>query len=184
VFLFVVTVILLLQTSRGPAPITDAEVYAIYSAHLARAKPEGRVPPAALIIQAETENWDSPGCIREPIESEWQEVVADYRRKKATVSTIQDRLRVNVPHEFVSKEALLATFRSQGNWAEFHRSHPGSGGYLTFSAIGFNAEKTRAMLHSSYQCGGLCGSGRFYFFEKANGRWMSTEPLKTCIMIS
>jgi hypothetical protein len=183
-FLFLVTALLLWQTPRGPAPITDAEVYAIYSAHLARVQPEGRVPPAPLIIQAETEYWDSPGCIREPIKSEWQEVVTDYRRTNAKVSTIQGRLRLNMPYEFVSKEALLATLGSQGNWPEFHRLHPGSGGFMSLSAIGFNADKTRAMLYSSHGCGGMCGSGGFFLFEKVNGRWMGTEPMKTCVMIS
>lgn len=183
-FLFLVTAMVLWQTPRGSAPITDPDVYAIYSAHVAGAKPEGRVPPAPLIIQADTETWDQTGCILEPIKSEWQEVITDYGRQNAKASTIQDRLRLNVPYEFVSKEALLATLGSQGNWPEFHRLHPGSGGFMSFSAIGFNADKTRAMLHANYGCGGMCGTGGFFFFEKVDGRWVALKPLTTCVTIS
>jgi HEAT repeat protein len=175
-----------IEQSRGPAPITDRDAYAIYSAHLARTEPDRRVPPAPLIIQTDTENWDQRGCIQEPFKTEWQEVVADYRRKNAKVWTIQRRLRLklNMTYEFVSKAALLATFGSQGNWSEFDRIHPGSGGYMSFSAIGFNADKTRAMLQSTYHCGVLCGHGGFFFFEKVNGRWMGTVPMNTCVMDS
>jgi hypothetical protein len=164
--------------------ITDAEAYAVYAAHLVGAKPDRRVPSAPLIIQSATENWDRPDCIREPIKKEWQEVVADYRRKNARVWTIQDRLRLDTPYEFVSKEALLATLGKQSNWPAFDRLHPGSGGYLVFSAIGFNADRTRAMLQSTYTCGPKCANGGYSFLEKSDGRWTRTQPMSTCGWIS
>jgi hypothetical protein len=182
--LFLVTAILLFQTPPVPAAITDGEEYAVYAALLVGAQPTRRLPSAPLIIQSVTQSWDPPHCIPEPIKKEWQDVVADYRRRNATVWTIQDRLRLDTTYEFVSKEALLATFGDQGNWPEFDRLHPGSGGYTFFSAIGFNADRTRAMLHSGHMCGGLCGGGGFNFLEKVDGRWTRTRPMSTCMWFS
>lgn len=49
-------------------------------------------------------------------------------------------------------------------------------GSISFSRVAFNLAKNRAVVYTSFICGGLCGSGQILFFEKLNGKW---EYLKT-----
>ena len=39
------------------------------------------------------------------------------------------------------------------------------------SNIGFNAERTQAVVYVSHVCGGTCGSGSYLFLERAGSRW-------------
>jgi hypothetical protein len=83
-FRFLAVALLALTQLGGepaPAPMSDPEAYAVYTAHFAGARPEGLIPPAPLLIQATTETWDGgPHCFPDTIKPEWQEVLADYRR--------------------------------------------------------------------------------------------------------
>jgi hypothetical protein len=52
---------------------------------------------------------------------------------------------------------------------------PYTGGWIELSAIGFNADKTVAVVYMGHLCGGLCGGGQFHVLQKKDGKW---EPLK------
>jgi hypothetical protein len=53
----------------------------------------------------------------------------------------------------------------------FLASHPAFRGWIEFSAVGFNPEKTIAAVSFSYFCGGMCGGGAFEIFERVQGEW-------------
>jgi hypothetical protein len=42
---------------------------------------------------------------------------------------------------------------------------------ITFSAVGFNTDKTVAVVYMTYFCGGLCGYGNIYELKKKIGIW-------------
>jgi hypothetical protein len=177
--------IAVIQASPVPRPLMDNDAYAVYAVALATVRPERRVPPAPLIIQSETEHWDPPNCFPEPIKPEWREVLEDYRRQNAKRRIIEPRLQIDLPHQLLSKDALRAFLPEdkRGSMELFDRTYPGAGGYLTLSAVGFSADRSRAMLYVSHFCGGLCGSGWFSFFEKINGRWQRTEAMTACVYV-
>jgi hypothetical protein len=181
---FVPIALALIQAAASADLLIDPDAYAVYSIHLSGARPERRVVPAPLIIQATTESWDPPNCFPEPLKPEWEEVLAAYRRQNAKSWTVQRRLQLDAPYELVSKEAIRASFGPDANWEAFDRAHPGSGGYIMLSAVGFNAAKTRAMFYAGYSCGNLCGAGTVHFFEKADGTWKRVTPMSTCAYVS
>jgi hypothetical protein len=39
------------------------------------------------------------------------------------------------------------------------------------SAIGFNPDRTRALVYVGHDCGSLCGGGTYHFLVKQDGRW-------------
>jgi hypothetical protein len=39
------------------------------------------------------------------------------------------------------------------------------------SAVGFNRDGTRALVHVGHNCGSLCGGGGYHFLMKKDGRW-------------
>jgi hypothetical protein len=62
-----------------------------------------------------------------------------------------------------------------GNWKKFYKRYPNSGGIFALSAVGFNADKTVAIVYMGHHCGGLCGGGGYHILQKRSGKW---EPLK------
>jgi hypothetical protein len=39
------------------------------------------------------------------------------------------------------------------------------------SAVGFNSDRTRALLYVGHHCGSLCGGGRYHLLVKKDGKW-------------
>lgn len=39
------------------------------------------------------------------------------------------------------------------------------------SAVGFNADRTRALVYVGHNCGGLCGGGTYHLLVKKDGHW-------------
>jgi hypothetical protein len=61
------------------------------------------------------------------------------------------------------------------NWDEFYKQYPDSGGFVDLSAVGFNADKTVAIVSKGRWCGSLCGEGAYQVLQKIDGNWI---PLK------
>lgn len=62
---------------------------------------------------------------------------------------------------------------------EVEERYPGSGGILPMSSVGFNKEKTCAIVYFGSSCGSLCGAWSFHLLEKVNGKWREI-PGVTC----
>jgi hypothetical protein len=69
---------------------------------------------------------------------------------------------------------LTAFFKSTGvgGWTEFTKKYSESAGWIEFSAVGFNQDKTIAVLYVAHHCGSLCGGGVVRAFQKFNGKWL------------
>jgi len=84
--------------------------------------------------------------------------------------------------DVTDRDAIQDLFKDNG-WKSFYKSYPQSGGYVIMSAVGFNREKTRAIVYTGSSCGALCGSWRFHLLEKINGNWKEV-PGVNCSMVS
>ena len=56
-------------------------------------------------------------------------------------------------------------------WGEFYRRYPGSSGHIAFSAIGYSADGSLAVLMIDRGCGMLCGNGYIVSVRRSGGRW-------------
>ncbi|MBD0319713.1 MAG: hypothetical protein ICV87_05225, partial [Gemmatimonadetes bacterium] len=56
-------------------------------------------------------------------------------------------------------------------WRRFGELFPGAEGFYQFSAIGFDAARSTAVLYTSHSCGSLCGSGNLVTLRRTGGRW-------------
>ena len=57
------------------------------------------------------------------------------------------------------------------NWVEFKTRFPESGGYWSFSAIGYNKAKNQALLEAAWACGSLCGKAWLVLMEAGSDGW-------------
>jgi hypothetical protein len=63
----------------------------------------------------------------------------------------------------------------EANWRKFYRAYPTAKGYMIFTRVGFNAEKTQAFVYADYWSGCKEGEGQFYFLQNDGGSWKVTR---------
>jgi hypothetical protein len=91
----------------------------------------------------------------------------------------------------VSSDTLKALFQSRASanqtlkdgWREFYKRYPGSGGIINLSVVGFNDDKTLAVVYAGVSCGPLCGEWNWHLLEKKNAAWKEV-PGVMCHTIS
>ena len=115
-------------------------------------------------------------CLRP--QGEWQEkigpAISDYVRSNAKPSLLQPRIKVGVPYRLIIADELTSAIQTAG-WEGFYQRYPDSGGWMELSAVGFNVNKTVAVVYMGHHCGPLCGGGGFQVLEKKDGKWVALD---------
>lgn len=70
---------------------------------------------------------------------------------------------------------------SDNDWMQFYNTFPNANGFNQFSAVAYNADKTKALLETGNVCGSLCGLGTLFYLEKENGLWVIKKMVETWI---
>ena len=152
----------------------DQEAYEIYSAILPSEWPLRVAHAKNLIIQTETKGYEM--CLR-PDEN-WEEkvgpAISDYVRLNAKPSLLQRKINIEVPYQLIAVDELSSAIQKVG-WEGFHQQYKHSGGWVELSAVGFNKDKTVAVVYMGHHCGNLCGGGGFHVLEKKAGRWVPLD---------
>lgn len=134
------------------------------------------LPP---VMMGMTQPGDSPGLkkIREA-----KETTSDFDNKgKMTPAALEKKFLAKVPVVLISEAERDRIFVITKNGAkpvpnmkgfeEFHRLYPKSQGFMSVSRIGFNPDRTRALVYVGNLCGGLCGTGQYYLLTKDGHDW-------------
>ena len=182
--------IMLGQESSLPQPYTSKEAYEIYDLLIPR---EETYCTKTRVIQQETIQIESgamdlDSCVSSLVAPEFQDVIADFKAANSKRWLLQRQFELDRQYELVSSETIEATFKMSeqdkaGNdpigdgWRRFYERYSGSGGYVVLSAVGFNKDKTRAVVYSGAGCGPLCGAWSFHLFKKVNGKWTPTPGI-------
>jgi hypothetical protein len=96
--------------------------------------------------------------------------ISDYVRVNKRTWLLQRQFAIEKPYELMGSNEWNAIFQ-EGGWNKFYERHPNSGGWIEMSAVGFNADKTVAVVYMGYHCHYLCGGGTFYILQKKDGKW-------------
>jgi hypothetical protein len=172
-------ILLLLLVSSLPNQTTssaydDAVAYEVYDAMLG-SEWRMRVPNAKqLVLRRETKSFRM--CLKpaSELEAKFGPAIADYVKLNERKWLLQPKLSFSSLYEFLDPIKLDSFLGNEG-WKEFYRQYPESGGIVEFSAVGFNADKTIAVVYMGRLCGPLCGMGAFYVLEKRDGKWKEIE---------
>lgn len=118
-----------------------------------------------VVISAETE----PGamCLKPEGESATllAPAITDYFKQNETRRFLQPKFKVEQQYELLAPQDASAHVR--GNPDRWR---------IELSAVGFNRDKTIAIVSATSYCGeGLCGGGAFYVFVKKCGKWQRLE---------
>jgi hypothetical protein len=110
-------------------------------------------------------------CLRPDAESEpiIGTAIADYINVNKTKWRFQENFKLEDPYQLVSSNVLDSIFKTTG-WKGFREKYPSSLVTIGLSAVGFNAEKTVAVVYMERQGGR--SEGEYYVFQKENGKWL------------
>lgn len=159
----------------------EDEEYAVYSALINENTDDENVN-RSVIIMDQPSPW--VGFIDEERKSFYEdllksspglmaETVNDLKAKNEEHHLFTRRFNIKRRYVLVSEKEIEDFFREGvgGGWEKFYRKYPKTLGYATFSRVGFNSEKTQALVYQAHHCGGLCGGGSYILLTKTNGVW-------------
>jgi hypothetical protein len=163
-----------LSSQTAPAAYEDVDAYEVFNTILPTEWPSRVAQAKRLVVRSETKTYQM--CLRP--EAQWEEkvgpAISDYLRLNQKPWLLQPRLSIETPYEFMTPRKFRATL-DRGGWDGFYRQYPGSGGLIELSAVGFNRDKTVAVVYIGHGCGMRCGGGTFHVLEKKDGKWSELD---------
>lgn len=159
------------QQKDPPQPYTVPEAYQVYSAILA-----GRIREAKLsriLIAQETRA--EPNCLKPDSEDKQaiDPAIADYTDQNRKTWLLRWNLQIDIPYEIVPREAIDSLLRGPGgSWGLFERRYPEMDGWIDLSAVGFNSDKTVAVVSITHDRS-ESGSGNLSAFKLEDGQWVA-----------
>jgi hypothetical protein len=99
-----------------------------------------------------------------------------YLEESFNVSSTQVVLVSEAQLEYVFNDGY-----SNNDWKQFYNTFPNVYGFTQFSAVGYNSDKTKALIETSNSSCSFCGEGRLYYLEKENGLWIIKKTYETWI---
>jgi len=111
--------------------------------------------------------------------------VADLEAKSQAEYPVENKFRLTVPCTLLSKEAEDDLFhyptdnrvdaeaikKIQDGWHQFHQDHPGAQGLITISRVGFNSDKSLAVVYVGIHASMMMANGKCFLVVKKNGSW-------------
>jgi hypothetical protein len=157
-------------------PMTDPDAYAIYATLLpkVRREPDVRRQPEDVILLIQ-ETMTTIQCIP-PLPKGWEDVRKDFGRQTVTSWMLQAIVPTDAYYRLVPKaeiESDDARLERQypGGW----QRRPGSLDFVAVSAVGFNRDKTKALVSVQTR-----SSFRTYMLERQRDKWVGSKEGVTC----
>ena len=154
-------------TAAKPDTVT-AEEYSVYSA-LIVSKFLHKTTTLA-VIKANTEFDINAVSIPKAFD-------ADFQTKIGSTSTLKRHFQIDATYLLLTANQLDVLFKgfSDEGWEAYWKKYPHATGLLTFSRVGFSAQKNKAFVYAHESCGPRCGDGSSFLLEKENGSWKVKE---------
>lgn len=172
------------QTSVAAKPYDVQEAYQIYSLLLPNEESYGLAKGRLVIQQDAAQKHEAlNSCLTNEAANKFRDAISDFNRQDAKGWILQRRFQIAKPYVLIDSGTIGRVFRQPGGWDSFYKRYPNSGGYLIMSSVGFNRDKTQAIVYTGSSRGGLCGRWSFHLLEKVQGKWKEA-PGVTCSVVS
>jgi hypothetical protein len=107
------------------------------------------------------------------------DVRTDFKEKNKSSCVITASAGIPNLHFMSKREQDVMFQKAYTGWGDFHKKYGKEAVILLLSRVGFNPEKTLALLHVSSGMGSMAGSGALYLFERKNGKWVIKARIQT-----
>jgi len=170
------------STAQSDPSKNETENYAIYSVLIRRFFTYDNVD--SVVILAKTvlrtmEQNDLKGTL-DYVRGEIQggisdELVQGFQQANAKPTILEDHFNGHIKRVLITEEQ--ARDLTKDGWAKFLSQYPGRG-IITFSAVGFDKDRRRALVNASTQSGGKSGWSKYFFLEKENNEWVIKDQVQ------
>ena len=152
------------------APMLDRDAYAIYATLLPRLSRQGDA--VVLLVQETTTNIQ---CIP-PLPKSWDGVRKDFDRQNATSWMLRAVVPTDVRYRLIPKTEIEADdARLEREYPGVWQRRPGSLDFVAFSAVGFNAGKTKALVYVQTR-----SSFQTTMMERQGDNWVAPKEGVAC----
>jgi hypothetical protein len=106
-----------------------------------------------------------------------QRTVDDFKSRNEQSYELNDQFNLGVKINFISREELDKLFPSPpregapDGWETFNQRFPTAYAIITLSRVGFNEDRSQALIFVAFGCGWLCGEGNYVFLTKKDRAW-------------
>jgi len=157
------------QTEISPDEyaVYDAVIGDLFAGDKVTPDQAGKVSAKLLLIENHTVKYPSDGSTLNAryylTASISPETLADYERQNNSPEVLKRSLNISLYYLLInSAESKRSVADLRGREVQ---------GTVSVSRVGFNRDRTEALVYRSYICGGLCGYGSVLFLKRADNRW-------------
>lgn len=161
------------QDSASPQPYDVAEAYKIYNLLLPR-EPSFTFGKENVMIREEAVSGGTP-CLTPSAAKKFADAVAAFNRLQQKKWMLQPKFQLDKPYKLITPAEIKAL--------PDYPPQNAATSYVEVSIVGFDRDRTRAVVFIGSPCGGLCGHWSFHLLEKVHGTWREA-PGVNCAMFS
>ena len=163
----------------GSQPYEIDEAYEIYNELIPRTEAYVFSKGILVVEQQTSQQPDvSSACLTQEGSDKFAEAIADLSRVQRTNWLLQPKFGTAKPVQLVSSETIQSLLgEGEGRWNNFLKHYPNAGGYISLGPVGFNHDKTLAIVHVATSCRGLRDKHRFHLLQKDHGFWHEVAGL-------
>lgn len=107
--------------------------------------------------------------------------LADFKSKSRLCRPLEAKLTLPTKYILISQQERQTIFSKSDvnkSWQSFNQKYPGANGYINVSNIGFNEDRSQALVDTFRKCGDKCGGEKMVLLTKTNGKWSVTATHK------
>lgn len=176
------------QTADNVQTASIDNSYAVYSALLKNIEtsPENGEKVTLLVVNEST---DTDKSTRTPIDQvlrnlkvdlspEFKSAFENYKIANKESQKLTKALDLIRDYTLISRNEFDAVFKGNNlgkGWEAFYKKFPHSAGFITFSKVGFDAEKKHAFVYMELGCGWLCADASYILLTKEQEVWQVTK---------
>lgn len=183
---FVISLFIFSCGKSVEAPPITSEEYEIYSRlidslYITPNRPVVLIGEHTLTYSEDTSGININKIVPPKREYPLDTLINDYQKKNINKYPI-DLAKINIPIQkyLTSRQDMFKILND--NYTRLNRdqtiNYREKIGIYWFSRIGFNRDRTKALLFVDYLCGAMCGWPSYYLLGKINDRWKIIEELQ------
>lgn len=167
------------QTDNSKSEVED---YAIYSVLIRRFFTQDNVDSVVILGKTalRTMEKDNLKGTLDYVRGETERGISDdliqaFQQANAKPKILEDHFNGTIKRVLITEEQ--ARDLTADGWAKFLSQYPGRG-IITFSAVGFDKDRRRALVNASTQSGGKSGWSKYFLLEKENNEWVISDQVQ------
>ncbi len=165
-----------------------SDEYAVYSALLKHLdKEDNKEEGLRRFIVRDSTQHPLDACI--PVEvfrrnnqvmtSNWQQAINDLKEKQGISFRLSEHFDFQNSYAFIAdnKFNTITDTSNKDGFLAFRQEHPDIRCIVSFSRVGFDGDKLKAVVYSESWCGPLSGTGDYYTLTLVGGFWKIDKNL-------